>query len=62
VAERIEFRIRERAGDEVEGQIEIGEREEGEQQLNELVDELDVKQNLTPDCMIGVPDLLEVEE
>jgi hypothetical protein len=62
VAEGIEFWVGERTGDEVEGQVEVGEREECEQKLHELVDEFDVEQDLTPDGVVGRPDLLEVEE
>ena len=60
VAEWIDFGIRQRAGNEVEGEVEVGQREEGEEQLHELVDELDVQQDLARNGMVGSPDLLEV--
>lgn len=42
VTEGIQLGIGQRAGDKVEGEVEVGQGEEGEEELNELVDELDV--------------------
>lgn len=60
--ERVDLRIREGARDEVERQIEVGEGEVGEDQLDELVDELDVEEDLAAHGMVGVPDLAEMHE
>jgi len=62
VTKRIDLWIRDRTGNKVEGQIEVGQRKEGEQQIDELVDEFDVKQDLSSNAMIGTPNLLEVNE
>lgn len=42
MTEGIQLGIGQRAGDKVEGEVEVGQGEEGEEELNELVDELDV--------------------
>lgn len=62
MTKRIDLWIRDRTGNKVEGQIEVGQRKEGEQQIDELVDEFDVKQDLSSNAMIGTPNLLEVNE
>ena len=62
MAEWIELWVGERAGDEVEGEIEVGEREVGEEELDELVNEFDVEEDLATNCMIGMPDLTEMDE
>ena len=62
MAEWIEFRICEGASDEVESQIEVCQREEGEHERDELVDELDVQQCLSPNGVVGCPNLFKVEK
>lgn len=62
VTEGIHFRVSQRTSDEEKGEIKVGEREECEQQLHKLVDELDVEEDLAPDGVVSRPDLLEVEE
>ena len=62
MTKRIDLWIRDRTGNKVEGQVEVGQRKEGEQQIDELVDEFDVKQDLSSNAMIGTPNLLEVNE
>jgi len=62
VTKRIDLWIRDRTGNKVEGQVEVGQRKEGKQQIDELVDEFDVKQDLSSNAMIGTPNLLEVNE
>jgi len=62
VAKGIEFRVRERASDEVECQVEVCEGEVGEAEGDELVDEFDVEQDFAPERVVRVPDLFEVEE
>jgi hypothetical protein len=42
VTKGIDRGVRERASHEVEGQVEVGEGEVGEEELNELVDEFDM--------------------
>ena len=41
-SEGVDSRVSERSGDEVEGQVEVRKREEGEDQRQELIHELDV--------------------
>lgn len=62
MTKRIDLWIRDRTGNKVEGQVEVGQRKEGKQQIDELVDEFDVKQDLSSNAMIGTPNLLEVNE
>ena len=62
VAEGIHLWVSERTGDEVEGEVEIGKREEREHELHELVEELNVEEYLAPDGVVGRPDLLKVEQ
>lgn len=61
MTEGIHVWVCERAGDEVEREVEVGEGEEREHELHELVDEFDVEEDLAPEGMVGRPDLLEVE-
>lgn len=61
MAEGIKFRVCQRPRDEVEGEVEVCEREEGEHEGDKLVDEFDVQECLAPDSVVGSPDLLEVE-
>ncbi len=61
-AEGVDGRVGQAAGDEVEGQVEVGEREVGEDELDELVDEFDVQEHLARDGVVGEPDLLEVDK
>lgn len=60
VAKGVEFGISERTRNEVKGEVEVGEREEGEHELNELIDELDVQKGLAHDGVVSCPDLFEV--
>jgi hypothetical protein len=60
VAEWIDLGVGQRARDEVEGQVEVGEREEGEEQRDELVHEYDVQENLARQRVVGLPDLPEM--
>lgn len=60
--ERVDDRVGETTSNKVESEVEVGEREEGEEQLQELVEELDVEQDLAGDGVVGVPDLLEVDQ
>jgi len=62
VAEGVDFGVGETAGDEVEGQVEVGEGKEGEEEGDELVDEFDVQEDLAGDGVVGAPDLPEVGE
>jgi hypothetical protein len=62
VAKWINCRIRERAGDEVEGEVEVGQGEEGEEERDELVDKFDMQQDLSSQGVVGMPDLLEVDQ
>lgn len=62
VAERIDSGICEGASDEIEGEIEVGQTEEGEEEGDELIDEFDMKQDLSGQGVVGVPDLLKVNE
>ncbi len=62
VSEGIDAMICQRAGDEVESKVEVGEREEGEEQGDELVQELDVEEDLAHEGVIGVPNLSEVHK
>lgn len=62
VAERVNEWIRETSGNEVECQVEVGEGEVGEEELDELVDGLDVEEDLAGDGVVGSEDLAEVEE
>jgi len=62
VTKRIHFRVGEGTGDEVEGQVEVGKREESEQELHKLIDEFDMEEDFAPDGVVGCPDLLEVKK
>ena len=62
VAERVDSWVGQAAGDEVEGEVEVGEGEEGEQQRYELVHEFDVQENLAGNRVVGVPDLAEMHK
>jgi hypothetical protein len=62
VAEGINFRVGQRTRDEVEGQVEVGEGEVGEEEGDELVDEFDVQEDLACSGVVGRPDLAEVDE
>lgn len=52
VTEGIHLRVGKRTSDEVEGEVEVGEREEREHELHELVDELNVQKDLAPDSVV----------
>ncbi len=43
MTKRVDGRVRERAGDEIEGKVEVGESEEGEQEGNKLIQKFDVE-------------------
>ena len=62
MTERIDDRIGQTTGDKVEGEVEVGEREEREHELHELVDEFDVEEDLAPDGMVSCPYLLEMKQ
>lgn len=62
VAEGVYLLIGHAAGDEVEGEVKVGQGEVGEKELQQLVDKLDVKQNFAPEGVVGAPDLPEVYE
>jgi hypothetical protein len=62
MAEGVHFGVSEGTGDEVEGEVEVGEREEGEEELDELVHEFDVQQDFAPDGVVGCPYLFEVQQ
>lgn len=62
VAEGVDLGVGETARDEVEGEVEVGEGEKGEQEGDELVDEFDVQEDLAGDGVVGAPDLAEVCE
>jgi hypothetical protein len=62
VTEWVNLRIRDRASDEVEGEVEVGQREECEQEIDELVDELDVQKDLACNAVVGIPDLSEMHK
>ncbi|RDA85125.1 hypothetical protein CP532_1559 [Ophiocordyceps camponoti-leonardi (nom. inval.)] len=62
VTERVRLRIGEAAGDKVEGQVEVGEGEVGEEQLEKLVRELDEEEDLAGDGVVGREDLTALKE
>ena len=62
MAEGINSGVGERAGNEVECQVEVGEGEVGEEELDELIHEFDVEEDLATDCVVCMPDLTEVDE
>jgi hypothetical protein len=62
VAERVDLGIGQGAGNEVEGEIEVGQGEKGEGQRDELIQEFDMQQDLPSDGMVGMPDLSEVDQ
>jgi hypothetical protein len=62
MAERVNSRIGEGAGHEVEGEVEVGEREVGKEEIDELIHELDMKEDFSSESVIGFPDLTEVNK
>lgn len=62
MTERVYSWIRERTGNEVEGEVEVGQGEEGKQKTDELVDKFNVKKDLPPKGMVCLPDLFEVNK
>jgi hypothetical protein len=52
VPKGIDSRISQATGDEVEGEVEVGEGEEGEEELDKLIDGLDVEEDLAGEGMI----------
>ena len=62
MAEWIDAVVGQRAGDEVEGQVEVGEGEEGEEEGDELIEEFDVEQDFAREGVVSLPDLLEVDQ
>lgn len=62
MAEGVNERVGEGAGDKVECEVEVGEGEESEEEREELVDEFDVEEDLASDRVVGGPDLFEVYE
>ena len=47
---------------EVEGEVEVGQGEESEEELDELIQELHVQEDLASKGMVCEPNLLEVDE
>ncbi|RCI08911.1 hypothetical protein L249_4922, partial [Ophiocordyceps polyrhachis-furcata BCC 54312] len=62
VTERVGLRIGEAAGDKVEREVEVGEGEVGEQQLEKLVRELDEEEDLAGDGVVCGEDLTALKE
>ena len=62
MTEGINLFVRQTTGDEVEGEVEVGEGEEGEHELDELIDKFDVQENFAGDSVVSVPDLAEVNK
>jgi len=62
VSERVDFGVCQTACNEVEGEIEVGQGEEGEHELNELIQELHVQKDFTSKGVVGKPNLLEVDK
>lgn len=62
VTEWVDSLVRERASNEVESEIEVGEREEGEEEGYKLVEEFDVEEDFARDGVVGLPDLFEVDK
>jgi hypothetical protein len=62
VAKRIDLRVRQRATDEIECQVKVGEGKVREEKLDELVDKFDVQKDLAAHSVIGVPNLTEVDK
>ncbi|RDA92146.1 hypothetical protein CP533_5577 [Ophiocordyceps camponoti-saundersi (nom. inval.)] len=62
VTKGVGLRIGEAAGDKVKGQVEVGEGEVGEEQLEKLVRELDEEEGLAGDGVVGGEDLTALEE
>ena len=62
VAEWVDSWVSERTRNEVEGQVEVGEGEVGEEEGYELVNEFDVKEDLACDGVIRRPYLAEMDE
>ena len=61
VPKRIKLLVSERAGDEVESEIEVGQAKVGKQKVEELIHKLNVQQDLPGDSVVRPPDLLGVE-
>jgi hypothetical protein len=62
VSKGINLGICQTACDKVESEVEVGQGEEGEHELNELVQELHMQEDLASESMVCKPDLLEVDE
>lgn len=62
MAEWINRLIGKRSSHEVKSEVEIGEREVGEQEVDKLIDELDMQQDLSSNSMIRLPDLSEMNQ
>ena len=62
VAERVDSWVSERTGNEVKGQVEVGQGEVGEAERNELVNEFDVEEDLAGNGVVRGPDLAEMDE
>jgi hypothetical protein len=62
VSERINFRVCQTACNEVEGEVEVGQGEKGEHELDELIQELHVQKDFTGQSVVSKPNLLEVDK
>ena len=60
MTEWIQCRVGERTGDKKERQVEVGQREKGKEETEELIDEFNVKEDFTSNGVVGGPDLSEV--
>lgn len=49
-------------GDEVEGEVKVGEGEVGEEKLDELIDEFDVEEDFVGESVVCGYDLVVVDE
>ena len=49
-------------GHKVKGQIKVGEREVGKEQLDELIDKLDVEEDLAGNAVVRGKDLAKLNE
>jgi hypothetical protein len=62
MAKWIDCGIRERACYKIECEVKIGQGEEREEQIDELVYEFDMQENLAADGMISMPNLTKVHQ
>ena len=62
VSKGVDCRVRERASYEIEGQIEVGEGEVGESEINGLVEEFYVQKDFSADGVVCRPDLAVMDE